>query len=48
MKLILPFILMVFSVGCAKKPTRSTQEVRLIDREADILNEEDLEELPEN
>ncbi len=48
MKLILPFILLALSIGCAKKPAQSAQEVRLIDREADILNEEDLEELPEN
>lgn len=43
--LALPLLL---SMSCIKKTQTSTEEIRLIERDTDILDEEDLEELPEN
>ncbi len=47
MKYYLPFLIFV-SFGCIKKTKSNFDEPRLIERDTDILNEEDLEELPEN
>ncbi len=47
MKFILPFMIFL-SYGCIKKNNQNTEEIRVIERDADILNEEDLEELPES
>lgn len=47
MKFILPFILFL-SHGCIKKVNQNADEMRVIDRDTDILDEEDLEELPES
>jgi hypothetical protein len=41
------FILMFLTHGCFKKTTGSTTDSQLIQRDTDILNEEDLEDLPE-
>ena len=43
----LPFLLLL-SFGCAKKTKADTSEIKLIDRDTDILDEEDLEALPES
>ena len=47
MKFLLPFIILL-TTGCPKKPATKTTEIQLIERDMDILDEEDLEELPEN
>ena len=47
MKFYLPLLVLV-SFGCVKKTKSSTDEIKLIERDTDILNEEDLEELPES
>ena len=47
MRFLLPFIILL-TTGCAKKSPTTTTEVQLIERDMDILDEEDLEELPEN
>tara|TARA_R100001015_G_C4635094_1_gene203466 strand:+ start:9428 stop:9574 length:147 start_codon:yes stop_codon:yes gene_type:complete len=47
MKFCLPLFILV-SFGCVKNPKPNTEEIRLIERDTDILDEEDLEELPES
>ncbi len=47
MRILLPFIMILLIHGCLKKPTSSTTESQMIERDTDILNEEDLEDLPE-
>ena len=47
MKFLLPFIILL-TTGCPKKPATKTTEIQLIERDMDILDEEDLEGLPEN
>ena len=42
------FILILLSHGCFKKTTSSITDIQLIQRDTDILTEEDLEDLPEN
>lgn len=42
------FIIMLLAHGCLKKTASSTTDSQLIQRDTDILNEEDLEDLPEN
>jgi hypothetical protein len=48
MKFILPIIALSLTSGCIKKTNSSTQEIQIIERDTDILDEEDLEELPES
>ena len=48
MRLILPLIILFLLVGCIKKPQTTSQEIQAIERDMDILDEEDLEELPES
>jgi hypothetical protein len=47
MKYYLPFLIFV-SFGCIKKTKSNFEEPSLIERDTGILNEEDLEALPEN
>tara|TARA_Y100001938_G_scaffold138283_1_gene203522 strand:+ start:5151 stop:5294 length:144 start_codon:yes stop_codon:yes gene_type:complete len=47
MKFLLPFFALL-TMGCPKKSATKTTEIQLIERDLDILNEEELEELPEN
>lgn len=47
MRFLLLFTILLAS-GCAKKSPTTTTEIQLIERDMDILDEEDLEELPEN
>jgi len=47
-KLILPLIILFLSCGCVKKTKIVMDEVTIIERDMDILDEEDLEELPES
>tara|TARA_R100001163_G_C5057978_1_gene194541 strand:- start:91 stop:237 length:147 start_codon:yes stop_codon:yes gene_type:complete len=48
MRLLLPLAILFLSSGCVKKTRIKMDEVRIIERDTDILTEEDLEELPEN
>ncbi len=48
MRILLPFAIMLLTHGCLKKPTSGTTDTQMIERDTDILNEEDLEDLPEN
>lgn len=48
MRLLLPLAIVFLSSGCVKKTRIKMDEVRIIERDTDILTEEDLEELPEN
>ena len=48
MKLLLPLMLLFLSCGCVKKTKINMDEVHIIERDMDILDEEDLEELPES
>ena len=47
MKILLPFMMILLTHGCVKKSPSSTTDDQMIERDMDILNEEDLEELPE-
>lgn len=47
MKFILPLAALFLSSGCFKKANTATSEIQIIERDIDILNEEDLEDLPE-
>jgi len=48
MRILLPFIIILLTHGCLKKPTNSSTDIQMIERDTGILNEEDLEDLPEN
>lgn len=47
MKFTLPLIILFLHFGCVKKSQNNTSEIQIIERDSDILNEEDLEDLPE-
>ncbi len=48
MRLLLPLIILFLSCGCVKKTKIVMDEIIIIERDMDILDEEDLEELPES
>ena len=48
MKLLLPLVLLFLSCSCVKRTKIDMEEVRIIARDTDILDEEDLESLPES
>ena len=48
MKLLIPLLALLLLMACFKKPETATTEIHIIERDTDILDEEDLEELPEN
>jgi|GEM_PF-4815289 hypothetical protein len=48
MRILLPFIIILLAHGCFKKSTNSTTDNQMMQRDTGILNEEDLEDLPEN
>lgn len=48
MKFLLPLTILFLTFGCVKKTRIKMDEVRIIERDTDILTEEDLEELPES
>lgn len=48
MRYLLPFIMLTCTTGCIRKAQTGVEAMQLIQRDTDILNEEDLEELPEN
>jgi len=47
MRYFLTFVMITLISGCVKKTRIKFKEVHIIERDTDILNEEDLEELPE-
>mgnify|MGYP007012459147 CR=1 FL=1 len=48
MKFLLPLMLLFLSCGCVKKTKIDMDELHIIERDTDILDEEDLESLPES
>ena len=48
MRILLPVAIIFLTSGCIKKTRIKMDEVQIIERDMDILNEEDLEDLPEN
>ena len=48
MRILLLFVTIGFAHGCFKKATSQSTDSQMIQRDTDILNEEDLEDLPEN
>ena len=48
MKYSLPILIFLLSSGCAKKTPNTNEAPDIIERDTDILSEEDLEALPEN
>jgi len=48
MRILLPLAIAILTVGCLKKTRIKMDEIQIIERDTDILDEEDLEELPEN
>ncbi len=48
MRYLLPFAMTILVSGCVKKNRIKFEEVHMIERDTDILNEEDLEDLPES
>ena len=47
MRILLLFVTIGFAHGCFKKATSQSTDSQMIQRDTDILNEEDLEDLPE-
>ena len=47
MRIMLPLAIMWFACGCSKKIPKNIIESSIIERNMDILDEEDIEELPE-
>lgn len=48
MRILLPLAIIFLTFGCLKKTRIKMDEIHIIERDTDILDEEDLEELPEN
>ena len=47
MKIILPLFIAILTTGCVKKTKVKFEAIHIIERDTDILSEEDIEELPE-
>jgi hypothetical protein len=48
MKLFFAICVICLGSGCVKKTSTTSSEIKMIERDTDILSEEDLEELPES
>ena len=48
MRYLLTFAMITLISGCIKKTRIKFEEVHIIERDTDILTEEDLEDLPES
>lgn len=47
MKFALPLLIVILASGCVKKNKIKFEAIHIIERDTDILSEEDIEELPE-